>query len=72
MLREMTEEEAAIAIELLQRSLHAERGRKFDVYYRAGKGALVVEHGADLTPANVVLAVPEVHLYVYATVGILA
>lgn len=47
----------------------ANGGGKFDVHYRAGKGALVVPGGAELTPNNVVLAVPESHVMILAATG---
>ncbi|WP_449600355.1 hypothetical protein [Paenibacillus sp. Marseille-Q9583] len=44
-------------------------GGKFDVHYKANKGALVVPHGAELTPDNVVLAVPDAQVMFYAAMA---
>lgn len=71
-MRPMEPDEVALAIKLLQRSLIAERGEEFDVYYSAGNPALVVRRGAEITQENVVQEVPEAHLYMYATVALLA
>lgn len=44
-------------------------GGKFDVHYKAGKGALIVPHGAELLPDNVVLAVPNAQVMLYAAMA---
>ena len=44
-------------------------GKKYDIHYKADKGALVVSHGAELAPDNVVLAVPDAQVMFYAAVA---
>lgn len=66
----MTQEPINDALyEILRGVYESSGGNKFDVHYKAGKGALVVPAGAELIPDNVVLAVPDAHVQVYAAVA---
>lgn len=48
----------------LQARIHQQTGKRTDVYYCQGYGALIVYEGAELTPANVIYAATEMELAV--------
>jgi len=53
----------------IQREMFLLKGIRTDVHYSEGQGALVVPEGAELTPQNVIMAVPDVELKLRAFVG---
>ncbi|MEC0167920.1 hypothetical protein [Paenibacillus graminis] len=66
----MTHDPINAALFEIQRGVsESSGGGKFDIHYTAGKGALIVPHGTELTPDNVVLAVPDAHVQMYAAMA---
>ncbi|WP_339811235.1 hypothetical protein MKY63_00975 [Paenibacillus sp. FSL R7-0189] len=66
----MTQQTIDAALFEIQRSVsESSGGGKFDVHYKAGKGALVVPAGAALVPDNAVLEVPDAHVQMYAAMA---
>lgn len=69
----MTQEPINDALfEILRGVYESSGGQKYDVHYKAGKGALIVPHGAELLPDNVVLAVPDAQVKMYAAMAAFA
>lgn len=58
--------EVSAILSEVQRSIHAQIGTGVDVYYTESKGALFVPEGSQLTPDNVILAIPEANLQIQA------